>query len=150
MRAATVVSGLGVSLLLIGCYPATGGPSPSVPGDQPTPRIPRPGQAGGAGGNIAGATLRYVCRGNEGKGWVAIDYISDNEACATSRTPNGTAAVVPLANTTVGGLLDICADQVVPAYWHRVQDLPGDPRCPARGPTTEAGKATVMTIQRDR
>jgi len=151
MRAATVVTGLGVSLLLIGCYKASGGASRNVPGDTPRPGIPRPGQAGGAGGALTGKdAMRYVCRGAEGSGWIAVDYITDAEACAMSRSPNGTAVVVPLANTVTGGMLTVCADQPVPRDWHRVQLHPGDGRCPPRGTSSEAGPATVMTIQRNR
>jgi hypothetical protein len=94
--------------------------------------------------------MRYVCRGNESSGWIAVDYITDAEACATSRSQHGVSVIVPLANTTVGGMLEVCADQIIPVYWHRVQSTVGDPRCPPRQPTAEVGKATVMTIQRDR
>jgi hypothetical protein len=148
MRASIVTFSFAV---LAACAPSTGGVSTTVPGASPAPRLPRPGQPGGAGGNsVASSTMQYVCRGKESTGWVAVDYIEDLEACASSRARYNTSVIVPLAKTVIGGMLEVCADQRIPPNWHRVQSTIGDPRCPTNKPTADVSQPTVMTIQRDR
>lgn len=151
MRVPIRLSALSLFAALAGCTPSSGGIGTTIPGDQPKPQLPRPGQSGGAGGKMTSTTMRYVCRGQEGTGWIAVDYISDAEACSTMRAGNnGVSVIVPLSNTAVGGFLEVCADQLVPTYWHKTQMNPGDARCPPMRPGSGATTITVMTIQRDR
>jgi hypothetical protein len=148
MRATNRSLALGsVVLALAACQAVTGGPEARVPGDAPTPRLPRPGT------NVAPAsnTMRYICRGQTMNGWIAVDYVDDAEGCSTSRMRNGVAVVVPLAKTAVGQSLEVCADERIPNGWHQIQVIVGDPRCPpSRMDSDNASKATVREIRRTR
>jgi hypothetical protein len=151
MRSMRLVLGVLAAVVASGCAPAvSGGPSVRVPGDERPNRLPRPATTVGTPSGGSSTTMRYACRGKSVSGWIAIDYIEDREACTTNSLRYGTAVLVPLSNTAVGQLLEVCADERLPRNWSLVRTVPGDARCPSAKPSPTPGEATVREIRRDR
>ena len=81
-------------------------------------------------------------------GWIAIDYVVDEEACPTSKSGkrlHGAALVVLYANVPVGGELTVCADERVPRNWVRDRTMVDASQCPADEPSE---RPNLMVIRR--
>jgi hypothetical protein len=151
MRPSAIVRAMSVlCLALAACNQARveGGPTSRIPGDGPRTRLPRQGSSVAP----ASGTMRYVCRGQTPSGWIAVNYIEDNEVCATGATISyryATAVIVPLKNVAIGGSIEVCAAERIPPNFSHVQLVAGDSRCPAEKPAADPAIATVRVIQRN-
>lgn len=141
-----------VSAVLTSCSPAvSGGPRPGAPGDDRRP-APLPRSTGASVGPGSNA-MRYICRGQQVSGWIAVDYISDTEVCSTGANTNyryNTAVIMKLANVAVGGSLEVCAAERIPANWSHVRTIVDGKRCPSEKPTADPEIGTVREIMRNR
>ena len=98
------------------------------------------------------ADAKQVCRNKVEIGWIAIDYLTDAEGCATA--PQGgeahpAALVVRYSGLNVGSELEVCALEHIPTGWIQdgfVDDADG--RCPDDKPSGDAAKRTVRRIRR--
>ena len=97
--------------------------------------------------------MRYICRGQQVSGWIAVNYISDTEVCSTGANTNyryNTAVIVKLDNVAVGSSLEVCAAERIPNNWSHVRLSEGDIRCPNEKPVSDPALATVREIIRNR
>jgi hypothetical protein len=93
---------------------------------------------------------RRVCRnGRKPAGWLAIDYVDDQEACPTSTKKYGTAVLMRYSSYALGRTMEVCADQPFPRTWEMVRTLPDNASCP-RQPGSTSTAPTVMEIRRTR
>ena len=152
MRTSRLLFAVGiVSAAIAACSPAVvGGPRPGAPGDDRRPQpLPRPSTSASPGSN----TMRYICRGQQVSGWIAVDYISDTEVCSTGANTNyryNTAVIMKLSNVAMGGSLEVCASERIPANWSHVRTIVDSKRCPSEKPTADPAIGTVREIMRNR
>jgi hypothetical protein len=101
-------------------------------------------------GSGPSSELRRVCRGSNGRGWIAIDYITDEETCPAAKSRRktfGTAVVMRYADVPINGELTVCADERVPQGWVREHEVLEGTQCAGDPPSD---KPTVMVIRRRR
>lgn len=119
---------------------------PTAPGDAGADGRARASDPRVAAAGHTSGEQRRVCRsGNRPRGWIAVAYVLGAGDCPlhVGRDTVYTAAVLTrYAGLPIGSLLDVCADEHVPAGWTREAPDPenvGD-SCP--GSTRNGGSAT--------